>query len=141
DEAIAELDKSIAGLPDDLRSQAIALQQANGTLVGVSRSMEQTAQDVVEVRAALTRAGRVLEAQVEATDEALDEVDALRADLTGQFELAAMFVMVLGGALAASQVGSFAFGWFLFDGATVREAGKHDEADDTEADADEVRDE
>jgi hypothetical protein len=136
DEAIADLDSNIAELPDDLRAQAALLRQANGTLVGVSRSMEQTAQDVVEVRAALTRAGRVLEEQERATDDALDDADALWDDLAQQFDRAGTVVIVMGAALAASQVGSFAFGWFL-----VAESRKDDDGDEAEADPDEVRDE
>ena len=136
DEAIADLDASIADLPDDLRAQAVLLQAANDTIVGVHGSMEQTAEDVVEVRAALTRAGRVLDEQAEVTSAAMDAARALGGDVVDSFALAGRAASVFGWALAASQVGSLAFGWFLFS-----EARKRDEGDDAHSDADEVGDE
>lgn len=137
DDAIAGLDESIADLPDDLAAQAVLLRQATGTIVGVSASMEQTAQDVVEVRAALTRAGRVLERQASATADALGAVDELRTEAANRFGLATLLAVVMGIALAVSQVGSFAFGWYLFEGA-IGQAGQHEERNDADGDTDEV---
>ena len=136
DEAIASLDESIAGLPDDLREQAVLLRQANGTLVGVAQRMDSTASDVVALRASLNRVERVMDQHAATTAAALEELDDVRASLASDFELARLLTIVLGVAIAASQVGSFVFGWLLFDGAIGQRPSRKEETEQPQADPD-----
>ncbi len=136
DDAIASLDESVTGLPDDLRDQALLLRQANGTLVGVAQRMDETASDVVALRASLNRVERVMEVHAATTGAALEDLDDIRASLASDFEVARLLAIVLGVAVATSQVGSLVFGWWLLDGAIQRRPLRKEETNQPQADPD-----
>jgi hypothetical protein len=96
DETLRTLQDDLDGLPEDLRAQADAIDQAGSNLNRVSRQSVDIADSIGEVRGSLTETGRVLAEYQSTTAQAGDLLDQTQADLNRRLWVLRVLVVVLG---------------------------------------------
>lgn len=101
DEALADLEASLAPIPEDLRTQADLLAEANSTTAGLSEGLRATAQEIAGLKRSLEEAAVVLDGYGETTAEALEVADDLARDVA-RLRVPAIVAVVLAGLVLSS---------------------------------------
>lgn len=96
DESLRALQDDLDGLPDDLRAQADAIDDAGDNLATVGRQSVDIADSMQEVRTNLSRAGRVLNDYQATTSEAHELLEQTQADLRRRVWILRALVIALG---------------------------------------------
>jgi hypothetical protein len=96
DETLRALQEDLDGLPEDLREQADAIDEAGTNLTHVGRQSVEIADSLGEIRSSLTETSRVLGEYQSATADARDLLDQTQSDLTRRLWVLRVLVIVLG---------------------------------------------
>jgi hypothetical protein len=96
DETLQALQDDLDGLPEDLRAQADAIDEAGANLNRVSRSSVAIAGSISEIRASLNETSRVLGEYQSTTAQAHELLDQTRSDLARRLWVLRALVVVLG---------------------------------------------
>ena len=96
DESLRALQDDLDGLPDDLREQADAIDDAGDNMATVSRQSVDIADSMREVRSNLRDAGQVLGEYQATTSEARELLEETQSDLRRRLWILRSLVIVLG---------------------------------------------
>jgi hypothetical protein len=113
DESLRELQRSLQGVPSDLRDQADLIRQTGDSLEAVGEGTTAIAADLGEIREGLDGALRVLRDSTATATSASALVGETEAGLRVQLGLARALVALLGLTTAAGQIVPLALGWML----------------------------
>ena len=116
DDSMRSLQASLDGLPEQLREQSELIASASDNLDEVGRGADGVADSVQALDEGLTDARELLEGYSATATEARSLIDETEAELGRQARLARIMVVVMGVAVALSQVVPLYFGWLLFEG-------------------------
>lgn len=104
DESLRELRDDLDGLPEDLREQADAVDDASDNLATVGRQSTEIADSMLDVRLNLDRAGRVLGRYQATTSEARELIGQTRDDLRRRLWILRGLAILLGLIYCVGQV-------------------------------------
>lgn len=113
DESVREIQRSIAGVPDDLRAQAAMIREAGVNLGEVGEGTAAISEDLAAIRLGLTGAVDVLSTYTATATDAADLIAETRAGLGRQATMARLLVTLLGLTVAAGQIVPLGLGWTL----------------------------
>jgi hypothetical protein len=120
DESIREVQRSLAGVPEDLRAQAVLIRAAGDNLSEVAQGTAAIADDLEAIRTGMIGAVDVLGAYTVTATDAADLIADTREGLGRQVRLARWLITLLGLTIAAGQVIPLAIGWSLLRPPGVR---------------------
>ncbi len=104
DEALADLETALAPIPEQLRTQAASLQEANATTTNLAEGLRATAEELSMLGRSLEEASILLDEYGETTADALALADDLGRDLDRLRVPAVVAVIAVGLLLAVSQL-------------------------------------
>lgn len=113
DESVRQIQRSIAGVPDDLRAQAALIREAGVNLTDVGEGTEAIAADLAEIRLGLAGAVDVLSGYTVTATDASTLITETREGLGRQASMARLLVTLLGLAVAAGQIVPLGLGYAL----------------------------
>jgi hypothetical protein len=113
DDSLRELQRSLAGVPEDLRDQADLIRQTGDSLVEVGVGTSAVAADLGAIRAGLEDALDVLAGSTATATSAAALIGETQEGLAAQLRLARVLVVLLGVTTAAGQLVPLALGWGL----------------------------
>jgi hypothetical protein len=113
DESLREVQRSLAGVPDDLRVQAALIREAGANLREVGEGTDAIAGDLAAITGGLEQAVEILRSYTATATSARDLVVETQEGLGFQVGLARLLVTLLGLTLATGQVVPLALGWTL----------------------------
>jgi hypothetical protein len=113
DDSLRELQRSLAGVPDDLREQGALIRQTGDSLDEVGAGTTAIAADLGAIRAGLDDALDVLADSTATATSASTLIGETREGLRTQLRLARVLVVLLGLTTAAGQLVPLALGWML----------------------------
>lgn len=96
DDSLRTLQRNLAGLPDELREQADAIDEAGDNLAAVGRQSVDIANAMRDVRMSLDDAGQVLAEYKTTTSQASALIEGTRADLERRLWILRALVVALG---------------------------------------------
>ncbi len=131
DEAVADLDASLEGMPDDLRTQATLLADSTEDVAQIASTARVLSSDLGELRAELAATSQILSEYESTAAEATELVAQLSADLDERAVLLRVFVVAFGLVFAAGQIAPLWIGAQLVGGnaglGAVGSAGQEDD--------------
>jgi hypothetical protein len=113
DQSIREIQRSIAGVPEDLREQAVLIRAAGENLGEVAIGTEAIADDLSAIRTGMAGAVDVLGDYTVTAAGASELIADTRDGLGDQVRLARWLITLLGLVIAAGQIIPLALGWSL----------------------------
>lgn len=116
DEAVADLDASLEGMPDDLRTQATLLADSTEDVAQIASTARVLSSDLGELRAELAATSQILSEYESTAAEATELVAQLSADLDERAVLLRVFVVAFGLVFAAGQIAPLWIGAQLVGG-------------------------
>lgn len=104
DEAVTDLDRSLDGMPDDLRAQADLLEGSTADIAEIAETAQGLSTDFADLRFELRSTLALLD-EYQSTAAAADElVSGLQADLAGRATILRALVLAFGLIFAAGQI-------------------------------------
>lgn len=131
DEAVADLDASLDGMPDDLRTQAALLADSTEDVAAIASTARVLSSDLGALRSELAATSQILSEYESTAAEANRLVAQLRADLDDRVALLRVFAVAFGLVFAASQIAPLWIGAQLVGGrpGPTQAAGTGEEGD------------
>jgi hypothetical protein len=128
DESIREIQRSLAGIPEDLRDQAVLIRAAGDNLSEVAVGTDAIADDLRAIRTGMVGAVDILGSYTDTATGATELIADTREGLASQVRLVRWLITLLGLTIAAGMMVPLAIGWSLLRPAGVRPLLRDDSA-------------
>lgn len=116
DQSIRDLQAALGSVPDELRAQAVLIDELSASVGSAGRDAAAIAEDVGAIDASLDQAGALLASYAASGAQARARVEQARERTRGQAGAARLALAALGISAALGQVVPLAAGWWVLAG-------------------------